>query len=169
MEVLKKAQVPEDMPVETLAVVATMVFIKPTLFFIDSELVPLERRTIPLSVTVKINNYKLSSVLVDTGATPNLCSLDTFHLIGLKEAQLCPVALTVSGYDNNKKMAQGKISVKIAIGPIETDTELIVVDAPISYRLILASMDRRYQSSYYPAPLVHEVSSPGKDNQNFGR
>ena len=86
MEVLKKAQVPEDMPTETLAAVAAAVFIEPTLFFTDSELAPLERRILPLSVTIMINDYKLSGVLVDTGATLNVCSLDTFHLIGLKEA-----------------------------------------------------------------------------------
>ena len=84
-----------------------------------------------------INIYKLSSVLVDTGATQSVCSLDTLHLIGLKKSQLCLVALTVLGYDNNKKMARGKINVKVAIGPIEIDTELIVIDAPFSYRLIL--------------------------------
>ena len=105
MEVLKKAQVPEDMLAKTLAAVASAVFIEPTLFFTDLELAPLERRTLPLSVTVMINNYKLTGVLVDTGATLNVCSLDTLHLIGLQESQLCPVALTVSGYDNNKKMA----------------------------------------------------------------
>ena len=137
MEVLKKAWVPEDMPVETLAAVAATMFIKPTLFFTDSELAPPERRTLPLNVTVIVNHYKLSGVLVDTGATLNVCSLDTLHLIGFKESQLNLAALTVSGYDNNKKAAQGKINVKIAVGPIEVDTELIVVDAPISYRLIL--------------------------------
>ena len=38
MEVLKKAQVPEDMPAETLAAIAAAVFIEPTVFFTDSEL-----------------------------------------------------------------------------------------------------------------------------------
>ena len=75
MDVLNKAQVPEDMPAETLAAVAATVLIEPTLFFTGLELAPLERRTLPLNVTVKINNYKLSGVLVDTGATLNVCSL----------------------------------------------------------------------------------------------
>ena len=86
MEVLKKAQVPEDMPAETLAAIAAAVFKEPTLFFTDSELAPPERRTLPLSVTVIINSYKLSGVLMDTGATLNVCSLDTLRLIGLKES-----------------------------------------------------------------------------------
>ena len=109
------------MPAETLTAVAAAVFIEPTLFFTDSELAPPKRRTLPLNVTVIVNSYKLSGVLVDTGATLNVCSRDTLHLIGLKEFQLNPVALTVSGYDNNKKTAQGKINAKIAIGPIEVD------------------------------------------------
>ena len=54
------------MPAETLVAVAVAVFIEQTLFFIDSELAPLKRRTMPLSVTIMINNYKLSGVLVDT-------------------------------------------------------------------------------------------------------
>ena len=83
MEVLKKAQVPEDMSAETLAAVAAAVFIEPTLFFTDSELAPLERRTLPLSVTIVINDHKLCGVLVDTKATLNVCSLDTLHLIKL--------------------------------------------------------------------------------------
>ena len=53
MEVLKKAQVPEDMLVETLVAVAAAVFIEPTLFFTESELAPPERRTLPLNVTEK--------------------------------------------------------------------------------------------------------------------
>ena len=122
MEVLKKAWVPEDMPAETLVVIAATMFIKPTLFFTDSELAPPERRTLPLNVTVIVNHYKLSGVLVDTGATLNVCSLDTLHLIGLKESQLNLAALTVSGYDNNKEAAQGKINVKIAVGLVEVDT-----------------------------------------------
>ena len=87
MEVLKKARVPEDMPVETLTAVAAAIFIKPTLFFTDSELAPPERRTLPLNVTIIVNSYKLSGVLVDTGETLNVCSLDTLRLIGLKESQ----------------------------------------------------------------------------------
>ena len=67
MEVRKKAQVPEDMPAETLAAVAVAVFIEPTLFLTELELAPLERRTLPLNVTIKINNCILSGVLVDTG------------------------------------------------------------------------------------------------------
>ena len=67
MQVLKKAQVLKDILVETLVAVTIVVFIEPTSFFTDLELAPPEGRTLPLSATVKINNYKLSSVLVDTG------------------------------------------------------------------------------------------------------
>ena len=84
-----------------------------------------------------INNYKLCGVLVDIGATLNVCSLDILHLIELIKSQLCLVALTVSGYYNNKKMALGKITIGVTIGPLQTNTELIIVDASISYRLIL--------------------------------
>ena len=119
MEVLKKAQVLEDISAETLAAAAAAVFIEPTVFFTDSKLAPPERRTLPLSVTIVINNYKLCGVLVHTGATLNVCSLETLQLIRPIESQLCSAALIVSGYDNNKKAALGKITIRVTIGPLQ--------------------------------------------------
>ena len=52
-------------------------------------------------------------------------------LVRLTESQLCPAVLTVSGYDNNKKAALGKIIVQVTIGPLQMETELIVVNALI--------------------------------------
>ena len=56
--------------------------------FRDIELLAPERRSLPLIITVDINNYPLPGVLVDTDASKNVCSLSTLDYLGIEENEI---------------------------------------------------------------------------------
>ena len=134
---LEKAQVAPDMPVEDLHVIATVAFVEPIITFADSELAPLERRKAPLNVTISINNHLVSGMLIDTGASMNICSLNTIRALGVNEASLTPIDMTIAGYDDSKRKVHRKWTTKIGIGPTQVLTQLIVIDMNVPYQIIL--------------------------------
>ena len=133
---LEKAQVAPDMPAEELHIIATAAFVEPIITFADSELAPIERRKAPLNVTISINNHLISEVLIDTGASLNICSLNTIRALGVNEASLTPIDMTIARYDDSKGKAHGKWTTKIGIGPAQVLTQLIVIDVIVPYQII---------------------------------
>ena len=136
-EVLEQVQVALDMPVEDLHVIATAAFIEHVITFSDSELALPERRRAPLNVTISVNNHLVSGVLVDTGALMNICSLSTISTLGVNEASITPINMTIARYDDNKRKAHGKWTTKIGVGPTQVLTQLIVIDMNVLYQIIL--------------------------------
>ena len=94
---------------------------------------PLERRKAPLNVTISINNHLVSGVLIDTGTSMNICSLNTIRALGVNEASLTPIDMTIAEYDDSKRKAHGKWTTKIGIGPTQVLTQLIVIDMNVPY------------------------------------
>ena len=77
------------------------------------------------------------NVLIDNGASINVCPLKTFKALGIDESSLeeCPV--TVRAYNNTKRAVLGTIELELLIGPVEFPVTFQVVDIPSSFNLLL--------------------------------
>lgn len=64
---------------------------------------PFETRDDPLFLKVFINDYFISNVLVDTGASFHLCPLGTMKALGLLDDALSPSRMLVHAYDDSTR------------------------------------------------------------------
>ena len=65
----------------------------------------------------------------------NIFSLNTIRTLGVNEASLTPIDMTIAGYDDNKRKAHDKWTTKIGIRPTQVLTQLIVIDIMFHIRL----------------------------------
>ena len=77
--------------------------------FSDDELPTLEERSCPLIIPVDVNNCSLPRVLVDTGASRNVCSLSTLNYLYIEESDVTRLRFACAAYDNSQREAIGTV------------------------------------------------------------
>ena len=105
--------------------------------FFDKDLVPEECHSLPLCLTIQMNGVRIDSILIDSRASVNICPSFTLKRIGVDENRLEPVTTTVFAYDNTRRPVQGKIILRLSLGPAIMNTEFLVLDIPPTFKAIL--------------------------------
>ncbi|MQM04391.1 hypothetical protein Taro_037188 [Colocasia esculenta] len=109
----------------------------PSISFSDKDLATPECRSLPLCLTINLNGVSGDSTLIDTGASINVCLMKTLKQLGLGEENLEKSCSTIAAYDNSKRVAKGKIALKLGVGPVTMSTEFLVLEVDPAYKAIL--------------------------------
>ena len=110
------------------------------LFFSDENLSPLGKdHDQALHIIVETRVMVVPNVLIDNGATINVCLLKTFNALRTNETSLEESLVTVRAYDNTKRTVLGTIELELEllIGPVEFSVTFQVVNIPSSFNLLL--------------------------------
>src|SRR5262249_162256 len=98
---------------------------------------PAECRSLPLCISITLNGTLVDSVLVDTGASINVCPSSTFELLGVDAKELQKVATTITAYDNTKRGARGGVKMQLKVGPATIMTPFVIMDIIPMFKAIL--------------------------------
>src|SRR5262249_40820287 len=113
LKFLQGINVSADIPAASLAqaILSLNTTIKktPSVVFSDEEWAPEEGHSFSLCISVALNDTMIYSVLIDTGASINVCPAETFETLGVDQKELQKVTTTVTAYDNSKRGARGKV------------------------------------------------------------
>ncbi|MQM00555.1 hypothetical protein Taro_033293, partial [Colocasia esculenta] len=137
LQFLQKIMVNDDLPPSGVTNAILCLTQGPSISFSDKDLVTPECRSLPLCLTVNLNGVSVDSTLIDTGASIHVCPVKTLKQLGLGEGDLEKNCSTIAAYDNSKRVAKGKISLKLGIGPVIMSTEFLVLDVDPAYKAIL--------------------------------
>ncbi|KAL0008482.1 hypothetical protein SO802_009984 [Lithocarpus litseifolius] len=80
---------------------------------------------------------KVLMVLIDNGATFNVCPFRAALTFGLDIETIIPSPLTVRAYDNTLRKVIGTFKAPCKVGPMETIMEFHVMDITPNYNLLL--------------------------------
>ena len=83
----------------TLAIRAIEQFEQENIVFQEVELAPPSEWTQPLTISVKINDYLLLGVLIDTGASRSLVSLSSLGYLDIDESEVDRTPFMCIGFD----------------------------------------------------------------------
>ncbi|MQL80350.1 hypothetical protein Taro_012781 [Colocasia esculenta] len=137
LQFLQKIMVNDDLPPSGVTGAILSLTQGPSISFSDKDLAAPECRSLPLCLTINLNGISVDSTLIDTGASINVCPMKTLEQLGLGEENLEKNCSTIAAYDNSKRVAKGKIVLKLGIGPVTMSTEFLVLDVDPAYKAIL--------------------------------
>ena len=106
--------------------------------FTDDDL-PLEGRdhNKALYIAVEINGKKTSCVMMDDGSAINVCPSKLMPKLGITAEDLKPSELVIRAYDDSKKSVEGTFTIKVKVDPIESTVDIIILDIPITFAILL--------------------------------
>jgi len=138
---LQGINVSADIPVASLAqAILSLSMTKnktPPVVFSDEEWALEECRSLPLCISVALNDTMVDSVMIDTGASINVCPVNTFQSLGVDEKELQKVTTTVTAYDNTKRGARGGVKLQLKVGPTVMMTPFVIMDIIPTFKAIL--------------------------------
>ncbi|KAL4181147.1 hypothetical protein AMTRI_Chr12g269800 [Amborella trichopoda] len=91
----------------------------------------------PLHITVFMQGYDVLRVLVDNGASLNICPIKTVKQIGKSADDFKPCQLTIAAYDGTKRQAEGILPLILKIVPIVQVIKSYVLDIKPSFNMLL--------------------------------
>jgi hypothetical protein len=91
----------------------------------------------PLVVTLRIGNYDVQRVLIDQGSFAEIMYQDLYEKLGLQEAELSSFTTPIFGFSGEPTVPLGKTMLPVLAGPINLQTEFIVVKASSPYNAIM--------------------------------
>ncbi|XP_070029028.1 uncharacterized protein [Nicotiana sylvestris] len=106
--------------------------------FSDDEL-PVEgtEQNNALYLTVKCEGSMVTRALIDNGSSTNICTLSTLNKLKIDEDRVRKNNICVRGFDGGGTNTVGDIVLELIIGPVEFTMEFQVLDAAVSYNLLL--------------------------------
>ena len=108
------------------------------IFFSDNDLRDVQLpHNDPLVVTLRIGNYDVQRVLIDQGSFAEVMYQDLYGKLGLVEAELTGFTTPIFGFSGEPVIPLGKIVLPVLTGPINLQTEFIVVQASSPYNVIM--------------------------------
>lgn len=137
LQFLQNIMVNEDLPTSGVTKAIMALTCGPSISFSDKDLAPPESRSLPQCLTVTLNEVKVDSTLIDTGASINVCPMKIIQKINLQEENLEEVYTTISTYDNSKWYAKGKVTLKLGLGPVVMSSDFFILDIDPAYKAIL--------------------------------
>ncbi|KAL4194996.1 hypothetical protein AMTRI_Chr05g62310 [Amborella trichopoda] len=90
-----------------------------------------------LYITVYATRHGIHRVLIDNGASLNICPVRTIERLCIDLALLKPSQLSIMSYDEGKRQAEGIISLALTIGPISQIVKFYVSYIDPSFNLLL--------------------------------
>ena len=75
--------------------------------------------------------------MVDNGSFMNLMSYEIFKATDIQEKKLVTHSVPLVNFASNTFVTKGHISVDLQIGPIRASTKFYVIEADVSYPLLL--------------------------------
>jgi hypothetical protein len=91
----------------------------------------------PLVVMLRIGNFDVRRVLIDQGSFAEVMYHDLYKKLGLGEADLTSFASPVFGFSGESIIPKGKTTLSVLAGPINLQTEFLVVRASFPYNAII--------------------------------
>uniref|UniRef100_A0A2N9F3Z9 Uncharacterized protein n=1 Tax=Fagus sylvatica TaxID=28930 RepID=A0A2N9F3Z9_FAGSY len=109
-----------------------------TISFSDSDLHDVQLpHNDPLVITLRIGNYDVKRVLVDQGSFAEVMYQELYEKLGLGKSDLSEFSTPVFGFSGESTIPLGKTTLPVLAGPINLQTEFIVVQAPSPYNAIM--------------------------------
>jgi hypothetical protein len=116
----------------------------------------------PLVVTLRIGNYDVQRVLIDQGSFAEVMYQDLYGKLGLGEAELTDFTTPIFGFSGEPVVPLGKIMLPVLAGPINLQTEFIVVRASSPYNAIMGR-DWLHRMRAVPSTLHQKLRFPTAD------
>jgi hypothetical protein len=116
----------------------------------------------PLVVTLRIGNYDVQRVLIDQGSFAEVMYQDLYEKLGLVEAELTSFTTPIFGFSGEPVIPLGKTVLPVLAGPINLQTEFIVVQASSPYNAIMGR-DWLHRMKAIPSTLHQKLRFPTAD------
>uniref|UniRef100_A0A2N9F5S6 Uncharacterized protein n=1 Tax=Fagus sylvatica TaxID=28930 RepID=A0A2N9F5S6_FAGSY len=138
---------------------------KQVISFSDSDLKDVQLpHNDPLVITLRIGNFDVQRILIDQGSFAEVIYQDLYIKLSLGEAELSNFTSPIYGFSREPIVPLGKTILPVLTGPINLQTEFIVVKAPSPYNAIMGHEEQLLQIlidnrdvfawSVYDAPSV---------------
>ncbi|KAL4191102.1 hypothetical protein AMTRI_Chr07g28000 [Amborella trichopoda] len=92
----------------------------------------------PLHLTIFMKGYEIKRVLVDNGASLNICPMKTMKQIGKSPDDFEPCQLTIIAYDGTKRHTEGIFPLTLKIDPTIQVIKFFVLDIKPSFNMLLS-------------------------------
>ena len=115
-----------------------------------------------LVVTLRIGNYDVQRVLIDQGSFAEVMYQDLYGKLGLVEAELTSFTTPIFGFSGEPVIPLGKTVLPVLAGPINLQTEFIVVQASSPYNAIMGR-DWLHRMKAIPSTLHQKLRFPTDD------
>uniref|UniRef100_A0A2N9INS9 Uncharacterized protein n=1 Tax=Fagus sylvatica TaxID=28930 RepID=A0A2N9INS9_FAGSY len=116
----------------------------------------------PLVVTLRIGNYDVERILIDQGSFAEVMYQDLYIKLGMGEAELSNFASPIFGFSGEPVMPLGKAVLPVLAGPVNLQTEFIIVNASSPYNAIIGR-DWLHRMKAIPSTLHQKLRFPTKD------
>ncbi|KAL4183008.1 hypothetical protein AMTRI_Chr11g153070 [Amborella trichopoda] len=94
----------------------------------------------PLHIIIFMKGYEIRRVLVDNGASLNICLMKMMKQIGKRLDNFEPCQLTIAAYDGTKRQADGILPVTLKIDPVIQVIKFYVLDIKPSFNMLLGRL-----------------------------
>ena len=91
----------------------------------------------PLYVEAKVNSLTFRRALVDNGSLVNIMSSHVFKAAGIPERKLVSSNVPLVTFASSSYKTKGYVNLDLQARPIRTPTKFYVIDAEVSYHLLL--------------------------------
>jgi hypothetical protein len=134
-----------------------------TISFSDSDLHDVQLpHNDPLVITLRIGNYDVKRVLVDQGSFAEVMYQELYEKLGLGKSDLSELSSPVFGFSGESTIPLGKTTLPVLTGPINLQTEFIVIQAPSPYNAIMGR-SWLHRMRAVPSTLHQKLRFPTKD------
>ena len=116
----------------------------------------------PLVVTLRIRNFDVQRVLIDQGSFAEVMYRDLYLKLGLGENKLSSFTSPIYGFSGEPTVPLGKTILPVLAGPINLQTEFIVVKAPSPYNTIMGR-DWLHRMKAIPSTLHQKLRFPTEE------
>jgi hypothetical protein len=116
----------------------------------------------PLVITLRIGNYDVKRVLIDQGSFAEVMYKGLYEKLGLKEADLDNFSSPVFGFSGESTTPLGKTTLPVLAGPINLQTEFIVIHGSSPYNAIMGR-DWLHRMRAVPSTLHQKLRFPTED------
>uniref|UniRef100_A0A2N9EP38 RNA-directed DNA polymerase n=1 Tax=Fagus sylvatica TaxID=28930 RepID=A0A2N9EP38_FAGSY len=116
----------------------------------------------PLVITLRFGDYDVQRVLVDQGSFAEIMYKGLYEKLGLKEADLANFTTPVFGFTGESTIPMGKTTLPVLAGPINLQTEFIVVRGTSPYNAIVGR-DWLHRMKAVPSTLHQKLRFPTEE------
>ncbi|XP_058211674.1 uncharacterized protein LOC131323852 [Rhododendron vialii] len=90
-----------------------------------------------LVITLRIGEYDIERIPVDSGSCTEVLCYDAFKKLGLTQADLVQSMTPLVGFSAGAVWPSGKVTLPVRAGTVVLRTNVLVVDVPSSYNMII--------------------------------
>ena len=115
-------------------------------------------------VTLRIGNFDVRRVVIDQGSFAKVMYRDLYEKLDLGESDLTSFASLVFVFFGESIVPQGKTTLLVLAGPVNLQTEFIVVRASSPYNAIMGR-DWLYRMKAIPSTLHQKLRFPTNEQR----